>query len=82
MDSPQGSQGCKKSQFFLQIKLLSFGAKIEPKLKKLQKTVKTEEKNVENACFLTVFQIFFNLGSILAHPYRRYYDLSICFYGS
>ena len=25
------------------------------------------KKNVENACFLMVFQIFFNLGSILAH---------------
>ena len=32
---PQGSQGVKKPDFFLQIKLFRFCAKIDPKLKKL-----------------------------------------------
>ena len=62
----QGSQGCQKIRFFLQIKLLSFCARIAPKRHKLQKIVKIE-KNVKKPCFLRVFQIFFNLGAILAH---------------
>ena len=44
----QGSQGCQKSDFFLQIKLLSSCAKIEPGLRKLQKTVKIETKSSKN----------------------------------
>ena len=52
---------------FLQMKLLSSCARIELKLRKLWKTVKIEKKNVKNACFLTVFQTFCNLGSIFVH---------------
>ena len=61
----QGSKGCKKSEFFLQIKLLSFCAKIAPKRYKLRKIIKIERK-CQKTCFLRVFQIFFNLGAILA----------------
>ena len=61
---PRVSKNCN---LFLQINLLSFWAKVEPKLKKLRRTIKTEKKIIKNACSLTVFQIFFNLGSILAH---------------
>ena len=64
--APKGPRCVKKLQFFLQIKLLSFCTRIEPKLKNLQKRSKLK-KIVENACFLTCFQIFFNLSSILAH---------------
>ena len=64
----QGCPGRQKIQKnILKIKLLSFCARIELKLKKLQKTVKTEKKIVKNACFLTVFLIFFNLDSIFVH---------------
>ena len=59
---PQGSQGCQK--FFLQIKLLSSCAKIDPKLQKFQKTLKIEKKLSKKPCFLNLFQIFFNFGSI------------------
>ena len=58
----------KICNFFLKINLLSFCAKIEPKLKKLQKTVKTEKKRVKNACFLTIFQILFHLSSSFPTP--------------
>ena len=60
--APKGPRGVKELHFFLQIKLLSFCARIEPKLKNLRKTVKTEKKNVENACFWHVFKF----SSILA----------------
>ena len=44
MDGAPGVQGVSKNRnFFLQIKVLSFCARL-PKLKKLQKTVKTEKK--------------------------------------
>jgi hypothetical protein len=64
----RGPRGVKKSDFFLQIKLLSSCAKIAPKRHKLQKIIKIEKKNMsKNTGFLRVFQIFFNLGAILAH---------------
>ena len=64
---PQGSQGCKKNQiFFLQIQLLSFCAKIAPERHKLWKSSKLK-KNVKTPCFLTLFQIFFNYRTIIAH---------------
>ena len=60
---PQGSQGCQKITFyFLKMKLFSFCAKIALKRHKLQKPSKLKKK-----CFLRPFQIFFNLGAILAH---------------
>ena len=37
-----------------------------PKRHKLQKTIKIEQKMSKNPCFLKHFQIFFNLGAILA----------------
>ena len=46
-------------------------AKIDPKLNKLEKTIKIEKKIIKNACFLKVFRIFFKLGSILAHQTSR-----------
>ena len=53
----QGSQGCQKIRFFfLQIKLLSFCAKIAPKRHKLQKTVKIEKKCQKNLVFLEYFE--------------------------
>ena len=65
---PQGSQGCQKiTFFFLQMKLFSFCAKIAPKRHKLQKPSKLKKKCQKNPCFLRLFQIFFNLGAILAH---------------
>ena len=66
MDAPPGVPGVSKNQIFLQIKLLSSCAKIDPKLQKLQKTFKIEKKVVKKPCFLSLFQIFLNLGSILA----------------
>ena len=59
----RGPRSVKKSEFFLQIKPLSFWAKIAPKRHKLWKIIKIEKKN----CFLRVFQIFFNLGALLVH---------------
>ena len=57
----------KKTDFFLQLKWLSFCTKIAPKRHKLQKIIKIEQKCQKNPCFLRVFQIFFNLGAILVH---------------
>ena len=42
--APRGPRGVKKSEFFLQIKLLSFCARIAPKRQKLRKIVKIEKK--------------------------------------
>ena len=50
---PQGSQGCQNC--FLQIKLLSFCAKIDPKLQKLQKTFKIDKKNCQKTMFSYTF---------------------------
>ena len=63
----QGSQGCQKISFyFLQMKLFFFCAKIAPKRHKIQKPSKLKKKCQKKPCFLRLFQIFFNLGAILA----------------
>ena len=64
---PQGCQGCQKIRTTkLKSTLLSWSAKIQPKLKKLWNTVKIEQKLSKKPCFLKVFWILFNLGWILA----------------
>ena len=45
----------KNPIFFLQINLFSFCARIEPKLSKLQKTVKIDKRSSKKPCFLIVF---------------------------
>ena len=67
----------KNTIFFWQINLLSFCARIEPKLSKLQKTVKMDKKSSKNLSFLTVFWIFYILGSILAQKDTNCKYLSI-----
>merc|ERR1739836_180220 len=65
---PQGPQGCQmKQNDSLNMPLEVWCAKIDPKLNKLEKTIKNEKKLIKNVCFLKVFQFFFKLGSILAH---------------
>ena len=65
---PQGPKGCQmKRNHSLNMPQKVCCAKIDPKLNKLQKTIKIEEKLIKNACFLKVFGIFFNLGPIIAH---------------
>ena len=54
--APRGPRVVKNQISFIQMKLLSFCASIEPKLQKLRKTVKTVE-----------MPIFFNLSSIFAY---------------
>ena len=74
----QGWPGCQKIQFFfLQINLFSFCARIEPKLSKLQKTVKIDKRSSKKPCFLIVFRIFSILGSILAQKTTKSKYLSI-----
>ena len=64
---PQGCQGCQKIWTTkLKSTLVSWNAKIQPKLKKLWKTIKIEQKLSKKPCFLKVFRILFNLGWILA----------------
>jgi hypothetical protein len=64
---PQGCQGCQKIRTTkLKSTLVSWSAKIQPKLKKLWKTIKIEQKLSKKPYFLKVFQILFNLGWILA----------------
>ena len=48
---PKGPRGVKKSDFFLQIKLLSSCSKIDPKRQKLQKSVKIEKKKSQKTLF-------------------------------
>ena len=55
---PQGSQGCQKVRFFLQIKLLSSCTKIDPERQKLRKSVKIEKKMSKNPVFLYLFKCF------------------------
>ena len=64
--APRGPRGVKISDFFLQIKLLSFCTRMAPKTQKLRNIVKIEKKCQKKPCFLIVFRIFFNLGPILA----------------
>ena len=74
----QGWPGCQKIIFFfLQINLFSFCARIEPKLSKLQKTVKIDKRSSKKPCFLIVFRIFSILGSILAQKTTKSKYLSI-----
>ena len=74
----QGWPGCQKIQFFFsQINLFSFCARIEPKLNKLQKTVKIDKKSSKNPCFLVVFWSLLNFGSILAQKHTKCKYLSI-----
>jgi hypothetical protein len=64
---PQGCQGCQKIRTTkLKSILVSWNAKIQPKLKKLWKTVKFEQKLSMKPCFLKVFGILLNLDWILA----------------
>ena len=68
IDPPPGVPGVSKNHiFFPQMKVFSFCAKIAPKRHKLKKPIKIEEKMSKKPCFLGLFQIFFNLGAILAH---------------
>ena len=67
----------KNPIFFLQINLFSFCARIEPKLSKLQKTVKIDKRSSKKPCFLIVFRIFSILGSILAQKTTKSKYLSI-----
>ena len=60
LTAPRGPGVSKINQNILHINC----AKIEPTLSKLGKTIKIEKRIVKNLCFLTVFQILFNLGSI------------------
>ena len=63
----QRCQGCQKIWTTkLKSTLVSWSAKIQPKLKKLWKTIKIEQKFSKKPCFLKDFQILFNLGWILA----------------
>ena len=64
---PQGCQGNQKIQTTkLKSTLVSWSAKIQPKLKELWKTAKIEQKLSKKHWFLKVFCILFNLGWILA----------------
>ena len=64
---PQGCQGCQKIQTTkLKSTLVSWSTKIQPKLKKLWKTIKIEQELAKKPCFLKDFLISFNLGWILA----------------
>ena len=57
IDAPLGVPGVSNNQnFFLQIKLLSFCAKIAPKRHKLQKIIKIEKKYQKNLVFLEYFE--------------------------
>ena len=74
----QGWPGFQKIKFFFsQINLFSFCARIEPKLNKLQKTVKIDKKSSKNPCFLVVFWSLLNFGSILAQKHTKCKYLSI-----
>ena len=54
---PQGSQGCQKIRiYFLQIKVLSFCAKIAQKRHKLWKSSKLKKKCQKNPVFLDIFK--------------------------
>ena len=53
---PQGSQGCQKIRFFLQIKVLSSCAKIAQKRHKLQKLSKLKKNCQKNPVFLDIFE--------------------------
>ena len=54
--APRGPWGVKKSDFFLQIKLLSFCTKIAPKMHKLRKIIKILKKCQKKHVFLESFE--------------------------
>ena len=60
---PQGCQGCQKiRKTKLKTTLMSWSAKIQPKLKKIQKTFR-KQGFFDNFCsILRVFHSFFNFG--------------------
>ena len=65
--TPQGYRGCQKIRMTkVESILVRWRAKIQPKLRKLCKTIKIEQTFSKEACFLKGFQITFNLGCILA----------------
>ena len=69
---PQECQGCQKIQTTkLKSTLVSWSTKIQPKLNRLWKTVKIEQKLSKKLSFLKVFQILFNLGWILALQFTK-----------
>ena len=56
IDPPPGVPGVSKIHiFFLQMKVFSFCAKIDPKRHKLKKPIKIEEKMSKKPCFLRYF---------------------------
>jgi hypothetical protein len=87
MDAPpglcRGPRGVKKSDFFLQTKLLSSCAKITPKRHKLRKIIKIEKKCQKIPVFLEYFELAHLLTPLGplggGDPYRRYQGFSICF---
>ena len=58
MDAPLGVPGVSKNCIFPQINLLSSSTKIEPKLKKLCKIIKTIKKNHQKCLFSNSFLNF------------------------
>ena len=69
---PQGCQGCQKIwKTQLKTTLVSWSAKIQSKLNRIQKTFR-KQGFFENFCpILTVFHSFFNSGWILALQFTR-----------
>ena len=64
--APQGCQGCQKIWTTkLKSTLVSWSAKIQPKIEETVKNRQNWKKVSKKACFLKVFQILFNLGWIL-----------------
>ena len=59
----QGCQGCQKIQTTKLMSLVSWSAKIQPKLKKLWKTVKIELKWSKKPCFLHFIELGLNLST-------------------
>ena len=63
IDAPPGVPGVSKNHiFFLQMKLLSFCAKIASKRHKLQKPSKLKKKCQKNPVFLDFFEYSSNWG--------------------
>ena len=69
---PQGCQGCQKIwKTKLKTTLITWSAKIQSKLKKIQKAFR-KQGSFDNCCsILTVFHSFFNFGLILALQLTR-----------
>ena len=71
---PQGSQGCQQMrQDPLNLNLEIWIINMDPKLKKLwEELSRLKEKKNQKPCFLTVFQWFCNLGSIIVHQTSKF----------